>query len=521
MTLPRFLGRIADAAGPLLTGLDRSAIGTHLEQTTVALRIGDAASLSGHIPGFLLTVNLAARLYPNLLVDAPATVRAEAEELARAINPGIHVLGASDSEVEAEIVWDEGTPSARTITVACDGWVLAIDEEGRGSEPCVPVVAMAAAAIAMGEVFRVVFAPQLEHGRAAPTPRALDLVTLAEPNPADPTPALAAVDLGRVHLAGCGAIGEAAVAALAELAVSGNLVAVDHEAIDSGNLQRYVLARDSDESVTKTALVERALAESELVVDPVTTRWGDDGRSGPGAETVLAALDTKEDRIGLQASIPRELYNAWTSPDDLGVSRHERFGEEPCLACLLWPRATSPNRSELIAQALRQHELRVLAYLAHRLPVGMPLPDGAAQGSFRLPVPDDAGAWSQRSLLADVGADFGLGPAELQPFMNMNVDQLYRDGICAGMLMHPDGSAATEAISVPLAHQSALAGILLATSLLVSRVPELRDRRPPLSQARYDVLRDGRQHLPLSATRRPECFCHDADFVDAYNKLWN
>jgi hypothetical protein len=520
MTLPRFLSRIADAAGPLLTGLDRSAIGAHLQETTVALRIQDAATLDGHAPGFLLAVNLAARLYPNLVIEAPTGLLASAYELAQNVNPGIDFADAKDTQVDAEIIWGSGTPSLTAVTVACTGWVLELDQTDRGSEPCVAVAAMAAAAIAMGEVFRIVFARHLEHGRAAPTPSSLDLVTLIDADPDRPTPWPTVADLGRIHLAGCGAIGQAAVAALAQLPVSGTLVAIDHDTIDLGNLQRYVLTTDADESTVKPVLIERALAASTIDVEKVETRWGDDDRSGPGVETVLSALDSPEDRIGVQASLPREVFNAWTSTDDIGVSRHEHFGKDPCLACLYWPRGPRPNRSELIAQSLRQHELRVLSYLGNSLPVGVPIPEGAVQGTFRLPLPDNASEWSQRSLLADVGNDFKLDAGELGPFTNMTVDQLYRDGICAGMLMRPDEDHPDEAISVPLAHQSALAGILLAVSLYVARVPELRSRRPALPQARYDVLRDSEQHLPVSSTRRPECFCHDPDFIEAYNNRW-
>jgi hypothetical protein len=57
-------------------------------------------------------------------------------------------------------------------------------------------------------------------------------------------------------------------------------------------------------------------------------------------------------------------------------------------------------------------------------------------------------------------------------------------------------------VSVPLAHQSALAGILLASALVIDRVPELRALRPETSVARYDVLHGGEQHLPCPRERR-------------------
>ena len=50
-------------------------------------------------------------------------------------------------------------------------------------------------------------------------------------------------------------------------------------------------------------------------------------------------------RIGIQAGLPLRIYNAFTGPLDLGWSRHERFGDEPCLACLYWPTGTFPQLS--------------------------------------------------------------------------------------------------------------------------------------------------------------------------------
>jgi len=73
--------------------------------------------------------------------------------------------------------------------------------------------------------------------------------------------------------------------------------------------------------------------------------------------TVLAALDTPEARIAVQAGLPEHVYNAWTQPADLGWSRHEAFGTQPCLVCLYWPDRRQPSQHELIADALGQADL--------------------------------------------------------------------------------------------------------------------------------------------------------------------
>ncbi len=189
------------------------------------------------------------------------------------------------------------------------------------------------------------------------------------------------------------------------------------------------------------------------------------------------------------------------------------------MACLYIPRGPKPSHSELIARALGQHELRVLRYIVDQVPVGAPLP-GQPQLTLRLALPPEASAWTERSLLDDVAVAFGRDPGELIEFAGLTVELLYRDGICAGMLHGADGGNRAEEVSVPLAHQSALAGVMLAIEFFVARSPALRGHRPELPELRYDVLRDNPQVLPTPSSRRDGCICEDVDFLDAYAARW-
>ena len=517
MSLPLFLSRVQNAAGPLLGGLSESELGERLEGTTLVLEIDhDAAEDAANRAGFLLAVNLGARLYPRLGIDAGEALSADAVALARSINPGCE-FGPSRGR-ELVLTWLGGEPAAERVTACAQGWAAVIDGEDPAQVGANPLAAMTAAALGIGELFRALFADRLPHGRIEPSPFTLDLLTLAEPAESPP-PLPGKIDLGTVHLAGCGAIGEAFVAALRELPVTGTLVAVDHEDVDEGNLQRYLLVGISDVGVAKPALVERALEGTRLSVEPVASRWGADERTAPGRETIVSALDTRQGRIELQGGLPRETFNAWTQPEDIGVSRHQAFGETPCLACLAWPTRARPSRSQMIAEALGEHELRVNHYLGNNVPVGQPLPAPMIQGTRRLQVPPEASGWTERSLLVDLIERHDLPPGPFENLGGLMVEQLYHDAVCAGMLIEHGADREGE-ISVPLAHQSALAGILLASALAIDRVPELRALRPVASVARYDVLRGGEQHLPRPRERQDRCICWDSDYQAAYAERW-
>jgi hypothetical protein len=518
VTLPPFLTRIQNAAGPLLGGIGESELGKRLEECALLLEIDETSAADpGYRAGYLLAANLGARLYPRLSLTGPEQLVETAVELARSINP--HCEFGPPRKRALVLTWLGGKPEMDRVTLAVEGWNIHLDGTQAATAAPEPLAAMAAATLGVGELFRAIFSDLLPHGRQAPTPFSLNWVTLGEPTD---TPRLAgSINLETSHLAGCGAIGQAAVLALRELPVSGKIVAVDHETLDEGNLQRYLLSGSGDVNEAKTALIERALKDHQLDVEAVPTRWGEDQLTAPGKEAVFSALDTKQGRIELQAGLPREIFNAWTQPEDVGVSRHQNFGTDPCLACLGWPIHARVSRSKQIADALGEDELRVVLYLASGLQVGQPLNLDQLQPTRRLHLPENARSWTERSLLKDLIERYDLPRHQFEALGNLPVDVLYRDAVCAEMLIrNRGGDAMATDISVPLAHQSALAGILLATSLILDRVPELRSLRPEAPQARYDVLRGGKQIWPRARERTAACLCSDPDFITAYKQRW-
>jgi hypothetical protein len=222
-------------------------------------------------------------------------------------------------------------------------------------------------------------------------------------------------------------------------------------------------------------------------------------------------------RIEVQAALPGPIYNAWTQPADIGFSRHENFGEEPCLACLYWRTQAGPSRHEQVGSALRQHPARCLAYLVQRgIPVGMPLPPGALQPIPDLPLPPEANEWSQRAILDDIATAAEVEIAELDAWRGRSLADLYQEGICGGAVLDLGlGEAPREAL-VPLPHQSAFAGIMLATQFLSATDPTLKTARPAQIEGRYDLLSGGPQILAMPRARTPGCLCSDDVFRAVY-----
>ncbi len=522
MSLPRFISRVADAAIPLLGGLDRGDFTEHLAGTAVGLAVAEEVAAANHhlSHAFLLAVNLAARFYPRLVIDAPPELRSKAEALAFAINP-LCETESTALPVSSQLVFTPDSPTGNEVTVWASGWNVVIDGGAGGplSTPLLPA-ALAAGTLGMAEVFRAVFADLLGpvRGRTAPQPGSLSLIT-TETWTQGLDIELKRLNVGRVHLVGAGAIGQAAVEVFRHLDLTGSLVVVDHEAVDLSNLQRYVLTRDEDEHRSKTAIVKQALADSSsLEVHEVPQRWGLDLEAQGNLDAVLVALDTAEDRMGVQASLPRRIYNAYTQPLDLGWSRHEAFGVEPCLACLYWPTSRTPSRHEVIAQALGESPWRVLAYLASRRPVGTSL----VATELVPPVEATAverGHWTTVPLLEDLIGRFGL-PADARPeWANSTIEDLYRRGVCGGAIIKTGTGSSEREVVVPLAHQSAFAGIMLAVQLLASSHPVLAHARPDQVEGRFDVLGGLPQVPGVPRARTPGCICSDADFFERWEEF--
>lgn len=513
MSVPRFIERVLDSTVSVLGEVDRSAVVDHISSASIALRCTVEDPTPANRDGFVLAANLAARLYPTIYLEAGEELVGPAAEEIASINPRCKIEKASGSAT-ATLNYEGVSQGEDEIAVFARGWNVYVDREPEEPETANPPAALLAATLGLGEAFRILFGPQLgDRGRREAKPFAFNMITLGDPMSGPPW--IGAPELGRFNLVGAGAIGQAAAHTLAVSGARGTMVAIDPETLTLSNLQRYVLSRDSDVGAVKVKLLKKRLEGAGLEVVPQRSKW-EVGRASKRAPS-LVALDSAAARIELQASLPGPIYNAWTQPADVGFSRHEAFGQEPCLACLYWPTHAGPSRHEQIGAAFDQHPARCLAYLVQRtIPVGVPLPEGALQALPDLPDPTVALEWTQRPILDDIASAAGIDPGELAAWRGRSLADLYQEGICGGAVLDLGlGEAPREAL-VPLAHQSTFAGITLATQLLAASDPTFRNTRPQQIEGRYDLLSGGPQVMAMPRARTPGCLCSDDIFRAVY-----
>lgn len=499
MALADYYRRGAVAASQVLTGFDEAAFRSRLEATPVVVAVDRHAARSPDANHLLeLLVRLLSRLYPSLCLagsEGTAALRDRLATLARGVNPLIEL---SDSPHGNAVGLAVGRRRWRIRTlqyVGASGWDAFLDRSdpqpiGPDSNP---FGAGAAAALAAGWLFRHLFTASgtedsvvfstLDGGRrltrGAPRPRAVMDVPAA--------------------LVGVGAIGNAAVWALARTELEGQLHLIDPESIELSNLQRYVLALRSDEGASKVAVGVRELVGPLSPVD-FGVSWREYISSAPNTPSrVLLALDNANDRRLAQGGLPRWIANGWTQPGDLGVSTHPRFGGDgACVACLYLPDRPVPNADEVVAAALnivdRVLDVRTLLH---------------TNG----PVPDE--------LLTLIADRLGRPQELVAPYAGRPIRELYVEGVCGGAVLPLGGLGATPTeMHVPMAHQSALAGVLLGAALVRS----VLGRDPGTTQAtRVNVLRPLGEDLTQATRRRGDgrCICDDRDFVRRYSDKWD
>lgn len=486
------------AASQVIAGFDPDLFRKTLEQTIVGVGMGSQAAKS-HEGRVLaeLTIRLLARLYPVIELRIELTDEAERLALlAQAINPRIEITkGAS-----VGISIGDGPPAFQTTYFAgSSGWdafLSAREPVKTGSSPN-PFGAGVAACLAATNLFNRVLMPTWE--QRITRELAFSTFDRTKKKTPDDVPNGGWNLAEHVVLVGAGAIGNGALWALALSPLEGTLHIVDPETLELSNLQRYVLAERSDERRPKVHLAESHLRGP---LKPVSHQqdWAEFvSAAGYLWPCVLVALDTAAARRSVQASLPKWIANSWTQPGDLGLSIHGPFnGPGACLSCLYLPTRQLPNEDELVARALGVPALVMqIRTLLH------------------------TGKGVNRQLIEAVATGLNRPLEDVLPYEGRPVRELYVEGVCGGGIIAV-GSAGMppHELHVPLAHQSALAGVLLASALVRRSVSD-GDEMTMIT--RLDVLHGVGDDLTQPALKAGNglCICEDPDYVAAFQSKWH
>lgn len=491
MALPEYFARNALAAAQAISGLDEQRLAAALDDTVIGISVGQSLETDEGLAAADMLVRLLARLYPRIaLRSSRRSARlTQLHELATRINPLVELSGDPTIEV---ILGDQrlSRSKARRIYVGSNGWQAEIsaDRVLTCGSTNIPFGAGLAACLAAANVFRLAFLPDPKQDGDSK----FSALPSGELRGSEHELSGA---LGDVVLVGAGAIGNGAAWALSRVSMSGRLRIVDHESVDLGNLQRYVLAERKDEGAVKAQLLSKYF-QGPLEADGIPLDLAEFlDREGHAHEAMLLALDSAKDRRAAQASLPRWVANAWTQPGDLGLSTHD-FLNGACVSCLYLPAKALRNEDEIIAEAFGVPEqLMVVRGLLH------------------------SGAGTPAALLDAVAAARGIDLAKLLAFEGRPLRALYIEGFCGGAVI-PLGQVGTPRaeVHVPLAHQSAMAGVLLGAAAV----------RKSLGGARSSVVTqvDVLSPVPLMpsrpAAKEPSgrCICHDSDYRRAYENKY-
>lgn len=508
MALPDYFERNAEAVGTLIRGFDLTAFAQRLESEVIGIFIDAAAATAEGRACADMLVRLTARIYPKLVIAGTRmtsdAVR-ELHKLAQDINPQIDVSTRLAQATRLVVIGSTAPPVAgkaagATWYVGSDNWFVHLARDvpvGSGSSDN-PLGAGAAACVAAANVFRSIFAGELG-GDLTDTQLHFSLLDMRTVGAGSRNPDVGTLELPDLHLAGAGAIGHGFLWALARLQWRGTLHVVDPETVTDSNLQRYVLALARDRGKQKSSLMRGRIKLSKTrKLEMHACDWATHIAAvlGHKVDTAVSALDSAAARIELQASLPRRIFNGWTQAGEAGVSRHGFLGNMACLACMYLPQEKALNEDLLITRALKLPEDEdMIRDVRRRLQQSVP---------------------TERGFLERIAGASGVALDKLLAFENQPLRELYVRGVCGGALIEFHAAAIAARAEVPMAFQSAFAGILLAAELA---------RPQPLAHVvtQIDLLSTfpGAPGRNAAKSRTPPCICVDEDFIEVYRAKYS
>lgn len=510
MALANFFHKDALAISQVLRDQNTESFKEILSEHIVCIAFDKKAIASDEGKCLLdLSIRLLARLYPKVnFKSLNGNYNNEIEKFksqAKEINPQIDFI--ENEEPSVVLVIGETKfelEDIPTFYIGSDGWITKFSNSypiGLGDTNN-PFGAGAAACFGAVNVFRFIFNDSLDENVLDQT-FDFSLKSFQKVKEYPDQKSLVDTNLDELHLIGIGAIGNGAIWALSKIdALKGDIHLIDHEKLTKSNLQRYVLADQSNKGNKKVHLGANYFEQSNVDVFPHYNRWETylQNEKNWNFENLGVCVDSAEDRIKIQGSLPKTITNAYTDIKLLGISRHINFIDEPCLACAYVPTEKKKDYSVKVAESLSlgDHEKKIREYLYYSKPVDKQILNLIAEANN---IPLD----------------------KISEFEGIKLDEFYSEVVCGGILMDISGSKnPNEQFEAPLAFQSALAGILLASEILIQK-NDLRKKKLP-SSSQINILAPLNQYQPnhfnLEKNDYGNCICGDEDYKNAYIEKW-
>lgn len=516
MALAKYFSKDLLAVNRLIN-TDQSALEDILKDKIVTLAFDENAlsSFEGFC-GLDIIVRLLARFYPKIkVIDLSETndkKRTELIDLAKKINSNIEIVSEKEKEdiyIIAGFTEKEIQTTGNKFFFGSDNWIskYSISKVQTFGVSANPFGCGMSACIIASNVFRSVFS---EHINYKVIDRELEFSMYSFCIEPKINPQFKDIVFKDVIIVGIGAIGNGTIWALSKIdKLNGNLALVDDEPISRSNLQRYVLFTEDDETKEKVNVASGFFKQKELKTTACKGTWMDyiDRRNNWNIDCVAVGIDNEKDRIGVQSSLPRIIFNAFTESELIGITRHLDFENKPCLACSYIPTFEGKNRTTEIAENCK-------------------IPDKVNMikdyYNFNASVNEIIANYSE-SLLQEISKANKISIESLNQYNGKKIDEFYSDFICGGTILTlSETDNEIKYVDAPLAFQSVMAGILLASELAkyhMNAELKLEDRTDLYHLSPFSELNPYHRSLNKDTTGR--CLCRDEDFLIRYKEKWN
>ncbi|MEM3159459.1 MAG: ThiF family adenylyltransferase [Nitrososphaera sp.] len=394
----------------------------------------------------------------------------------------------------------------RVIYVGSAGWSICLSTR----KPCGwdsaanvnRIAAMYAGTLAVGEVFKMLLSSLNVKSELVDTLE-YDLVThgTTKNHPVIEPKIPSIMHLEDLTIVGCGAIGQALIVALANSTyLSGRITLVDQDKLEPSNEQRYILGYEEKRGQMKVNVAQGVLGENNnLLSVTVMPMKYEDAMSAfeysPLGSEIVASVDNERTRINIQAALPRLLWNAWTDVSEgsmrYGVGRHTLDSELECVACSYFPKEKSPS-SQLAMNAIR---------------TGIPeaeLQARIAKGDVCKP--EDVERIAKTHNLVVDG---------LRGLVGMPLKEILHGECGVFNVKMPEKHETT-----PAPHAPVMAGTILASQIILSRLPLPDGARLVESVAEFESFSIPSSNCLMKKRKNPSCFCNDPVYVEAYRTKW-